>query len=104
MVSPLATITNNQMRGKGRHVLRSIFKQARGETTDGRKVANSRENVMALESIMKEPFFLTAEYNPSKAWVVEFQDNLEKEWLVFSGTDEPVSRAGREMQTQRTDV
>ena len=89
------------MRGKGRHVLRSIFKQARGETTDGRKVANSRENVMALESIMKEPFFLTAEYNPSKAWVVEFQDNLEKEWLVFSGTDEPVSRAGREMQTQK---
>lgn len=59
---------------------------------------------MALESIMKEPFFLTAEYNPSKAWVVEFQDNLEKEWLVFNGTDEPVSRAGREMQTQRTDV
>ena len=51
---------------------------------------------MALESIMKESFFLTAEYNTSKAWVVEFQDNLEKEWLVFSGTDEPVCRAGIE--------
>ena len=103
-MSPLATITNNQIGGKGRHVLRSLFTEARGETTDRRKVANSRGNVMALESIIKESFFLIAEYNPSKAWVVEFQDNLEKEWLVFNGTDEPVSRAGREMQTQRTDV
>ena len=81
-MSPLATITNNQIGGKGRHVLRSIFTEARGETTDRRKVANSRGNVMALESIMKESFFLTAEYNPSKAWVVEFQDNQEKEWLI----------------------
>ena len=81
----------------------SLQKQGARQLIGG-KQSTAEETSWLWKVLLRNRFFLIAEYNPSKAWVVEFQDNLEKEWLVFNGTDEPVSRAGREMQTQRTDV
>ena len=80
----------------------SLQKQGARQLIGGQSTA---EEMSWLRKILRRNhYFLTAEYNPSKAWVVEFQDNLGKEWLVFNGTNEAISGTGIEMQTQRTVV